>query len=69
MCIERRDRDEELSRDQRPTREEIRQLFERYGRPIRAGEDVGEEAAALNGRAERSETVSRSPSDKPVGLR
>ena len=71
MCFERRDRDEELRRGQRPTREDIRQLFERYGRPIRVGKNVGEEAesARLNGHAERPETVSRSPGDQPVGSR
>ena len=71
MCFERRDRKEELSRGRRPTREDIRQLFERYERPIRVGENVGEdpEPAGLNGRAERPETGSRSPRDEPVGLR
>ena len=71
MCFERRDRDEESSCGRRPTREDIRQLFERYERPIRLGENVGEEAesATLNGEAKRQKTVSRSPSDEPVGLR
>lgn len=71
MCFERRDRDEELGRERRPTHEDIRQLFARYRRPIRVGENVGEEAesAGLNRHAERPATVSRSPSDEPVGLR
>jgi hypothetical protein len=71
MCFERRDRGEESSRGQRPTREDIRQLFERYERPIRVGENLGEKAEStrLNGHAERAETVSRSPRDEPVGLR
>ena len=63
MCFERRDLDEESRRARRPTREDIRQLFERYGRPTRVGEDAAAEAksAPLNGHAERPETVSRSP--------
>jgi hypothetical protein len=70
MCFERRDGDEELVRAQRPTREDIRELFERYGRTTRVDENVGEEkSAALNGQAERSETASRSPSDELVGSR
>jgi hypothetical protein len=71
MCFERRNRDEELGRERRPTREDIRQLFERYGRPSQVSENVGEEAesAGLNGLAERPESVSRSPREEPVGLR
>jgi hypothetical protein len=71
MCFERRDREEELSRGRRPTREDIRQLFERYRRPIRVARNVREEAdsAGLNGQSEGPETVSRSSSDEPVGLR
>ena len=71
MCFERRDRDEESSRGRRPTREDIRQLFERYERPIRLGENDGEEAESggMSGEATRPETGSRSPSDELVGLR
>jgi hypothetical protein len=71
MCFERRNRDEELGRERRPTREDIRQLFERYERPIRVSENVGEEAEStrLTGHEKRPETVSRSPRDEPVGLR
>ena len=71
MCFERRDRDEQSSRGQRPTREDIRQLFERYGRPIRVGEKAAAEAESgvRSGEAKRPETVSQSPSDEPVGLR
>jgi hypothetical protein len=71
MCFERRDRDEELSRGRRPTSEDIRQLFERYRRPLRVGEDASAEAEStgLNGQAERPETVTRSTSDEPVGMR
>ena len=69
MCFERRNRDEDLGRAPRPTREDIRQLFERYGRPIRVSENVGEETewTRLTGHAKRPETVSRSPRDDPVG--
>lgn len=71
MCFERRDREEELSRGRRPTSEDIRQLFERYRRPLRVGEDAAAEAesAGLSRGAEPPETVTRSPSDEPVGLR
>jgi hypothetical protein len=71
MCFERRDREEELSRGRRPTREDIRQLFERYEHPIRVSENVGEEAEStkLTGHAKRPETVSRPPREEPVGLR
>ena len=71
MCFERTNGDEDLGRARRPTREDIRQLFERYGRPSRVGEHIGAEAesAELNRRAERPEIVSRSPSEEPVGLR
>ena len=68
MCFERRDRGDESSRGQRPTREDIRELFERYERPIRVSENVGE-GTRLNGHAERAETVSRSAHDEPVEMR
>jgi len=71
MCFERRDRDERLSSARRPTREDIRELFERYERPIRVSGNVGEEAepTRLTGHGKRPEAVSRSPRDEPVGLR
>jgi hypothetical protein len=71
MCFERRDRGDESSRGQRPTREDIRELFERYERPIRVSKDVGEgaESTRLNGHAERAETVSWSAHDEPVEMR
>jgi hypothetical protein len=64
------DRDEWLSRARRPTRDDIRELFERYEHPIRVSEDVGEDAepTRLTGQSERPETVSRSPHEEPVGL-
>jgi hypothetical protein len=67
MCFQRRERDERLSSARRPTRDEIRELFERYKRPIRVGENVGEEAEPTH--AKRPENVSRSPRGEPVGLR
>ena len=71
MCFERKDRGDESSRRQRPTREDFRELFERYERPIRVSENVGEEAepTRLTGHAKRPENVSRSPRDEPVGMR
>ena len=70
MCFERSDRDERLGSARRPTRDDIRELFERYERPIRVSEDVGEDAelTRLTGQAERPETVSRLPREEPVGL-
>ncbi len=70
MCFERRDLDEESSRARRPTREDIRQLFERYGRPTRVGENEAEaEPGSMSGEAKRPEIGSRSLSDELVGLR
>ena len=70
MCFERRDLDAESRRAQRPTREDIRQLFERYGRPTRVGENAAAEAESggMSAEAERPETRSRSLSDEFAGL-